>query len=567
MLALSSAAAGGLAVGGTGAVAAADADSEREDVTIESHDGTEIAMTVYRPGTATADDPVPMILHSHGWSGSRTASEGAFSRELDSGYGVLSFDQRGHGDSGGQAYIQNPDREGRDVIEVLDYVAGLEWVARSPGRSSFPTPEDPMVFAIGGSYGGAYQLVGALTETKREGDTRFDALAPQITWFDLSNSLAPAGVVRSAWVAALYAAGALNVPEHVHRGVVFGFLTGQWPEGQAPGVPDLESRFSRNGPSGFVDEGIQLDIPVLFGQGASDNLFNLNQGWKNFERTLTDRARRRSSLVSYNGGHALPNALPPGQAASGDACSGEGGFGALRLAFFEAVRDQSKNPRDVVGSPYSLTTARGGSCLQVDALDDRTTLAGGFDMRLTTDPEGGLELQDVAGIDEGLVGVGDVSAIETDPEAVEAAFEGVDAAFTAGAGTEGGTAASPTGVGAPIHVELASGETTVTGVPTVSADVSSLGVEQRLFFALSVGTSPADARVIQNNMMPLREPEPVTGAERTVELPGVAAEIGSGESLYLTVSGFSDMSFAHGSVRTPGVVVLENTTVDVPTLE
>lgn len=182
LLALSSAAAGG-AVLGSGRIAA-QTDHESYDETIESHDGTEIAMTVYRPAEATAENPVPMILHSHGWSGSRTSSGGAFRRELDRGFGVLSFDQRGHGDSGGQANVQNPDLEGRDVIEVLDYVEERPWVARSRGNAG-TRPEgrasDPMVFAMGRSYGGAYQLVGALTETERRGYTRFDALAPQLT--------------------------------------------------------------------------------------------------------------------------------------------------------------------------------------------------------------------------------------------------------------------------------------------------------------------------------------------------------------------------------------------------
>lgn len=68
-------------------------------------------------------------------------------------------------------------------------------------------------------------------------------------------------------------------------------------------------------------------------------------------------------------------------------------------------------------------------------------------------------------------------------------------------------------------------------------------------------------------MLPLREPEPVVGEERSVELPGVAVEVGEGQSLYLTVSAVSDMSFGHGSARTPGTVVLEDLSVDVPVVE
>jgi pimeloyl-ACP methyl ester carboxylesterase len=586
LLALSSAATGVAALG-TAAVAA-QGSHENYDDTIESHDGTEIAMTVYRPAGATADDPVPLILHSHGWSGSRTSDDGAFRRELDRGFGVLSFDQRGHGESGGQAWVQNPELEGRDVIEVLDYVEALEWVAPSkagPGS---------MVFAMGGSYGGGYQLVGALTETWLDGETRFDALAPEITWYNLSESLAPDGVVRSAWVAALYAAGAANVPEHIHRGFVYGSSTGQWPTGDLPGEPNQDARFYRNGPSGFaetnlergaypgeedfsdafVEEEYELDVPVLFGQGMNDNLFTLDQAWRNFEDGLTDWARQRSAVVSYNGGHALPEVLPPGQVPSfQDGCSPGGDFGELRLRFFEHVRD---NPQSVAADDreaggardlealdgaYSLTKADGEGCVQVDALDDRTALATGVDLAVANDGEGNLEIERVEGAGDRTVAPGEGFPGEYDPEAVAAAFEGT------GTDADGGSVATTTGAGTPVHLELASGPLTVAGVPELSAAVTTAGVEQRVFLALSVGESPATAQVVQNNMMPLREPEPVTGAERTVELPGVAVDVGEAQSLYLTVSAVSDMSFGHGSARTPGVVALEDLTVGVPLVD
>jgi pimeloyl-ACP methyl ester carboxylesterase len=594
MLALSSAAAGG-AVLGSGPVAAR-AGHENDDETIESHDGTEIAATVYRPAGATADEPVPMILHSHGWSGSRTSSDGAFQTELDRGFGVLSFDQRGHGESGGQAWVQNPELEGRDVIEVLDYVESLEWVASSKGGPG------PMVFAMGGSYGGGYQLVGALTETWLTGETRFDALAPEITWFNLSESLGPQGVTRSAWVAALYAAGASNVPQHIHEAFVYGSTTGQWPGGEYPAAPDQDARFYRNGPSGFagtdlergvypgeedfsdefVEEEIQLDVPVLFGQGLSDNLFNLNQAWHNFEDALTDRARERSAVIGYNGGHALPNVLPPGEpfaAAAGtgqgvclaESLGGEGDFAELRLRFFEQVRDRpetvvsenGRGARELTGSAYSLTTVDGNTCLRRDSLEPTETLAAGVDLALSNDGEGNLAVRSVDGAEGRTVRTGDGFPGEYDPGLVaefsEAAAEEAD--------VEGGTFATTTGAGTPVHLELAAGALSVAGVPQLSADVTTLGVEQRVFFALSRGESPATARVIQNNMMPLREPEPVTGAAREIELPGVAAEVAEGQSLYLTVSAVSDMSFGHGSARTPGVVALEDLTVGVPVNE
>ena len=606
ILAASTAAAGGTVIGNN--PVAAQAGHERYDETIESHDGTQLAATVYRPAGASADNPVPMILQSHGWSSSRTSADGAFQRELDRGFGVLSFSQRGHGESSGQAWTQNPELEGRDVISVLDYVEGLEWVARSdsgsgsdpPGNENSPIEppglndeddtddtEDPMVFAMGQSYGGAFQFVGALTEIWLKGYTRFDALAPEISWYNLSEALAPRGVVRTAWNAFLYASGASMLPEHVHRSFAYGLTTGQWPNGDLPGAPDLDARFYRNGPSGFVEtnlergaypgeedfsdefvaEEIRLDVPVLLGHGLSDNLFNLNQGWKNFKRTLTDDARERSALVGFNGGHQLPSVLPLGthqdarlgRMNQADACSPDGDFGELRLQFFEAIRDGTGDARDVVGSTYKLTTADDQQCVAVDSLDDCETLAAGVDLAVANDGAGNLELERVAGVDDRTVTTGDSFPGEFDPETVEAAFAAAD--------VDGGTAATPTGGGTPIHFELQSGPLTVAGIPNLSATVTTIGVEQRVFFALSVGDSPATARIVQNNMLPLREPEPVAGVERTIELPGVATQVAEGETLYLTVSAVSDMSFGHGSARTPGSVVLEDLTVDVPLVD
>lgn len=88
----------------------------------------DICMTVFKPATASASSPVPMVLHSHGWGGSRTRTADSFQDLLDAGFGVISFDQRGFGESGGKAHVEDPAFEGEDVINVVDYVAGLDWV-------------------------------------------------------------------------------------------------------------------------------------------------------------------------------------------------------------------------------------------------------------------------------------------------------------------------------------------------------------------------------------------------------------------------------------------------------
>src|SRR4051812_43698879 len=235
-------------------------------------DPVQICYTVFRPQSATRRHPVPMLMHSHGWGGSRTTDPAAFQRFLDAGYAVLSFDQRGFGESGGQAYVENPDVEGHDVRALVDTIASWPWVEEDG-------PGDPRLGAIGGSYGGGYQFLGAFEELRLHGKPIFDALAPQITWYDLAQSLAPSGVVRTEWALALSAAAVPSnaLPPSVYKALVEGSATGQLPDGSVPGTENLVAFFEKNGPRWHVANGRRLDIPVLFGQGTTDTLFPLQQ--------------------------------------------------------------------------------------------------------------------------------------------------------------------------------------------------------------------------------------------------------------------------------------------------
>ena len=211
--------------------ALASKHSARDATVINPGDDTTIVITVFKPGGASTQKKVPVILHSHGWAGSRTtAVEGDIKSFLNAGFGVVSIDQRGHGDSSGQANVQDPTKETEDIKAVIDYIADLEWVRHEKGSSN-----DPVLGAIGGSYGGGYQTMTALDEIADDGRTRLDAIAPEITWYDLPESLAPQKVPRTAWDAALYAAGASMVPQYIHEANAWGTATGQWPDGTVYG--------------------------------------------------------------------------------------------------------------------------------------------------------------------------------------------------------------------------------------------------------------------------------------------------------------------------------------------
>jgi hypothetical protein len=399
--------------------------------------------------------------------------------------------------------------ETEDVKAIIDRIAELDWVAHNTNSSGAVVANDPVLGAIGGSYGGGYQTMTALDEIADEGATRFDALAPEITWYDLPESLAPQNVPRTLWDTLLYAAGASMLPTYVHEGQVWGTATGQWPDGTlygqpVPGVPDLDAEFHKHSPVAFVEKGYQLNVPILERQGISDNLFNLNQGLNIFNKVLTDDARSQSFFVGYNGGHALPSALPPGTAAGSDACS-PNGFTTLTIDFFHRVFAH-EDTAGLLPARYNLTSADGSNCLRFDAVEDDT---------YTVDPLGT------------------------------------------------GTYVTPTGVGAPLNLEVADGPVTITGVPKLSGTVTALGLDNRAFFGLAVGTSPADAKLIQNNVMPLREPLPVVDGDFDIELPGISIEIPEGQKLFLTVSPVSDMFIGTGS-KPPGGMVLSDLTLTTP---
>jgi hypothetical protein len=501
-----------------------------ENGTINSEvDGTVIDFTLFKPEGASAETPVPLIVESHGWGGSKTTSISTFAPYLDAGMGVLSFSQRGFGASGGEANVQDPDLEAEDVDSLIDYIVDLDWVAHNliegPDGTLVPDPDDPLLGAIGISYGGGFQTIAALDETEEEGATRFDALSPEITWYDLPESLAPQKVVRTAWNVALYAVGAKDIAPYVHPAFAWGSASGQWPDGTIydipnENVPNLDAEFHEHSPVAFVERDVQLDIPVLMRQGQTDNLFNLNQGLDIFNKALTPEARAQSFFVGFNGGHALPNAAPLGTPVAAevgtgsDSCSED--WTAARIAFFQAVF-AGDDTTGIYPARYNLADIGGEKCITANSLGGGVTIGVNEDL----DPTGSNGMVTVAG------------------------------------------------AGAPIHLPIAEGPITVAGVPTLKGSAYTGGIDTRLFFGLSMGMTPADAVVIANNLMPLRKVLPATpldedAAEFAIELPGIAAEIPEGQQLFLTITPISDMFFGHAS-RGAAPVVLTDLELYLPT--
>ncbi|MDX6225289.1 MAG: type transport system ATP-binding protein [Frankiales bacterium] len=465
-----------------------------------------ICYTLFKPAGADAKHQVPVIFHSHGWGGSRTTTASSFAGWLKDGFAVLSFDQRGFGEDGGKARVENPAYEGKDVMKLVDLVAKLPWV-------KLDSKGDPRLGAIGGSYGGGYQFVGAFTELMTKGKPVFDALAPQITWYDLKESLAPQDVPRTEWSSALTAAGARSLPNEVLEGFVQSSATGMWAKGQVPGGPDLDKFFFKNGPKWHVSQGRHLNIPVLFGQGETDNLFPLHQGLENWANALTPSARSRSIFVGYNGGHTLPAVVPRGY--------------------------PDPNPSAAIGG---VTADPCSKQLGGGTFDE---LARRF-MR-----------EKLLGQHTGLKGYGLYHLATADSACVTVSSVKGNKLYNLG------TVATPEAAGGPVGFKIADGPIRIAGTPYLAGQMTAVGVNNRAFYALGVGTNPADVQIVQNNMLPFNSEGPVLADQRTIELPSVAVDVPKGKSLFLVVSAVSDMFAGFGS-RTPGAIVIDQATVNLP---
>ncbi|WP_304802309.1 alpha/beta fold hydrolase [Nocardioides sp.] len=458
-----------------------------------------ICYSIFKPAGATARKRVPMLMHSHGWGGSRVTKAADLKEYLAAGYGVLSFDQRGFGESGGQAHVESPSREGADVRRLVGLISRLPWVRQD-------AKGDPRLGAVGGSYGGGYQFVGAFEELRIHGKPVFDALAPEITWNSLKGSLAPDNVARTEWALALSAAALPSnaLPTNVYAALTEAAATGTWPDGNGPTGQDLDTFFKHNGPAWHVSQGRKLDIPVLFGQGTTDGLFPLEQGLTNWRTAITAKARKRSIFVGYNGGHVLPQVLPAGVNVTSDPCSKQlagGNFRRLSIRFFD---EQLKGRDRRLGGYGRIHLATAASrCITVKSPDAN--------------------------------------------RAVPIA----------------GPVVSTTAAGVPLPYEIAAGPLKVAGTPYLTAAVTAAGVENRAFYGLAVGTSPLDAHLVQNNVLPLREPTAVSGVRRRIALPSVAVDVPKGQHLYLLVSPLSD-TFVGMASRVPGVISLADTVVHLP---
>lgn len=243
-----------LAGAGTWNAAADDSGPavHRQDRMMKS-DGVSIDTSYF---TAGGTGRRPAVLIGHGFGGSKDDVRAQAEQLARSGYAVLTWSARGFGKSGGDISLNAPDREVKDVSRLID------WLADRP-EVRLDAEGDPRVGITGASYGGAVSLLAAGY------DKRVDAIAPQITYWNLADALFPDGVFKKLWAGIFVTTGG-GCQKFEKR------LCEMYERVAVSGKPDAVARalLTERSPSAVAD---RLEVPALIVQGQSDSLFPLGQ--------------------------------------------------------------------------------------------------------------------------------------------------------------------------------------------------------------------------------------------------------------------------------------------------
>ncbi|HET6860920.1 MAG TPA: alpha/beta fold hydrolase [Streptomyces sp.] len=218
-------------------------------------DGAKIDTSYFTAGGGS-DGRRPAVLLGHGFGGSKNDVQTQAEDLARNGYAVLTWSARGFGKSTGEVGLNDPDREVKDVSKMID------WLAERP-EVELDSAGDPRVGLSGSSYGGAISLLAA------GHDKRVDAVAPQITYWNLADALFPDGVFKKLWAGIFINTGG-GCEKFEKR------LCEMYERVAVAGKPDAAARdlMEARSPSAVGD---RIKVPALIVQGQSDSLFPLDQ--------------------------------------------------------------------------------------------------------------------------------------------------------------------------------------------------------------------------------------------------------------------------------------------------
>ncbi|MEV6566281.1 alpha/beta fold hydrolase [Streptomyces kronopolitis] len=213
----------------------------------------------------------PAVLLAHGFGASKANLRPQAERLARDGYAVLTWSARGFGKSTGKIGLNDPRGEVADVRRMID------WLARRP-EVRLDKAGDPRVGVAGGSYGGAISLLAAGY------DRRVDAIAPQITYWNLADALFPHGVFKKLWAGIFFTTGSAGTatrtptgpPAEPGCGRFEPELCRMYQRVAVKGRPDAAARKLLESRSPMA-VGDRIKVPTLLMQGQTDSLFPLDQ--------------------------------------------------------------------------------------------------------------------------------------------------------------------------------------------------------------------------------------------------------------------------------------------------
>ncbi len=275
----------------------------RETVTFDVLTGPDrdIPVTIdaelWKPDDASAVNPVPAIVHQHGFGGNKLNPEQRTNAAYfaSHGYAVVTVTAQGFGGSGGCIALDTIQYDGANTIAIIDWLAAQDFIAKEADG-------DPRVGLMGGSYGGGHQGLVAIE------DDRVDAIAPGRTWSTLQYSLVPnnafdpadpwdldgyeQGVFKQQWTTLFFAAGQAE-PARGNGGCNEAQRQQVYPgalpcAGFIPGVCEIYGQLTATGTSDEVGRALvatsarasrldELTTPTIIAQGLPDTLFNPNE--------------------------------------------------------------------------------------------------------------------------------------------------------------------------------------------------------------------------------------------------------------------------------------------------
>ncbi|MFH9062505.1 CocE/NonD family hydrolase [Streptomyces coeruleorubidus] len=466
---------------------------DRADRVLDTGNGVRIDTSYFTSG---GDGRRPAVLLGHGFGGSKNDVRQQAEDLARDGYAVLTWSARGFGKSNGKIGLNDPEGEVADVSKLID------WLAKQP-QVELDKPGDPRVGMAGASYGGAIALLTA------GHDTRVDAIAPAITYWNLADALFPNGVFKKLWAGIFVNSG--GGCERFEPA-----LCRMYERVAESGNPDAEARemLDERSPSAV---GKDIKVPTLLMQGQSDSLFPLGQ------------ADRAAKAIRANGAPVDVDWIAGGH--DGGDMETSRVQGRVQSWFDRYLKDDKGAD---TGPAFRVTRTLG-----LGSGDGEPRLAG-----VTSDRYPGLESKQrsiaLAGREQnfdnppgasppgvsalpGLGGAGGLSQLSSLGVGVSLDFPGQFAAFES----------------APFRDDVQ-----ITGSPTATVHVKSTSDDAVLFAKVyDVGPGRTQPVLPSQLVTPIRVEGAKAGKDVTITLPAIDHEVDDGHRLRLVLAS-TDLGYA-----------------------